>query len=148
MALSCAGGALYGGEIPLATSASASSSYEDYKPDGVFDRDLLRGWNAGSNSGSVTLTFPAPITFQGVHIAAFASPAVDQTFTIYAKDSAKVIGSGTRRVSFPSGSTTPSILDPIATGAGTYSGITISVSGGDSWVMIAEVTLITQLCQQ
>jgi hypothetical protein len=139
----CSTGPLGGVGIPAGTVATASASYTQQGPELAIDGSLSTPWNSGGFSGWLKLEFPKPTAITAVHIQAGAKPTTNVTYTITA-DSQTTIGSGTRQVA--AGSATGSVLEPIAVTPGSYSSITITVSGGASWVQINELSLINDEC--
>ena len=139
----CESSTLGGIGVPDGTVTSASGSYPPGTPDAAVDGDLTNAWNSGQYWGWLRLDFPAPTTITGVHIAAFATPTTDETYTIAADSLSTPIGTATRRV--PAG-VVPSLLAPIPVTPGTYSSITITINGELSWVAIADLSLLTQGC--
>lgn len=117
-------------ETPAGTLATASGSYMSAASDSV-DHNLGTIWNSGGYTGWMKLTFPKPITFDRVRIAAMSLPDCKETYTISASSK---IGGDTRALN---GSTR--WLDPIAVTPGTYSEITIDVAMAPSWITLAEV---------
>jgi hypothetical protein len=141
--IACKSWALGGIGIPAGTVPSVSATYTTTLPIQAIDGDLTTGWNSGSNSGWLRLEFPSPVYFTGVRIAAFASPTTSETYTLNADLVTTPIGSATRQVF---SGTAGSIVDPIAVTPGTYSSLTLTISGGSSWVMVGEVSLLTPTC--
>jgi hypothetical protein len=122
-------------------TASASFS-SDHGPDKAIDGDVTTQWNSGDSTGSITLTFPAPLMVSSIRIHSDALPAGDQTFTVTADGNCAPIGSATLTVPLAPGAALPDIqVTP-----GMYSSLTISVDAGSSWVGIDELWLIASGC--
>ena len=139
--VACRNWILGGIGIPVGTVPSANASYGSTLPIYAIDGDLSTGWNSGSYSGWLRLEFPSPTYLTGVRILAGASPSTSETYTISADLLASPIGSATRTVY--AGNT---ILDPIAVTPGTYTSLTLTISGGSSWVAINELSILTPTC--
>jgi hypothetical protein len=140
----CSSSPLGGIGIPAGTVATANASYApSCTPDLAIDGVMTTGWNSGGFSGWLKLQFPKPTAITAVHIVAGAKPTTNENYTI-TSDSQATIGLGTRQV--VSGPDTGSMLDPIYVSPGTYSSITITVNGSDSWVQILELSLINEQC--
>jgi hypothetical protein len=129
--------------IPSGSVASASSSYSTNTPNLAIDGDLSTYWNAGGYSGSITVTFPSAQTIDGLRIAATASPATNETYSVYGIQGASSTLIGSATLSVPQGI---NILPAIMLTAGTYDGIEVQVNGMSSWVAIAEMSLLTSGC--
>ena len=69
--------------IPSGTVATATASYTTYTPDRAIDGDMSTVWNSGGPPGSITLTFPYPVTLDGVIVAADANPRTTETYKVY-----------------------------------------------------------------
>jgi hypothetical protein len=128
--------------VPAGTVATANASYLTFTPDMAIDGVMATGWNSGGYSGWLKLQFPKPTAISAIHIHASASPTTNETYTITA-DAVATIGTATRRVV---AGTDGSTLEPIPVIPGTYSGITITINGGSSWVQIYELSLINDQC--
>ncbi len=141
----CRNWTLGGIGIPAGTVPSANASYGSTLPIHAIDGDLSTGWNSGSYSGWLRLEFPSPIYLTGVRILAGANPSTSETYTISADLLTSPIGSATRTVYVDAG-TTGTILDPIAVTPGTYTSLTLTISGGSSWVAVNELSILTPAC--
>jgi hypothetical protein len=130
--------------IPSGTIATATTSYSTYTPDQAIDGNMSTVWDSGGYTGSLTLTFPSPVALDGVHVAADASPATTETYSIYGYVGtvATLIGTFT-----PSVSTSPPWqLPPMSVTPGTYDAIRLDVNGMTSWVEIHEISIETTGC--
>src|SRR5947209_4696846 len=79
----CAKDAALGGvAMPAGASASASGSYNS-TPAMLIDGDLGTVWNSGGFSGSFTIMFASPVTFDGVKLYVNALPTTSETYTIF-----------------------------------------------------------------
>ena len=117
----------------MGTVATASASLSaDATPDKAIDGDITTRWNAGTFTGWITLTFPAPVAISGLRLHVHASPETTESYTVTSSSSATPIGSATADVLPQPGIVLPDILIPPAS----YSDITITVNGGSSWVTI------------
>ncbi len=140
----CAKDASLGGVgVPAGSTASATTSYSTSTPNLAIDGDTTTYWNAGATTGSLTVTFPSATTFDGVHLECAALPASSETFTItgYQSGTPAQIGTSTQTVAQG-----VSALAPISVTAGAYDAIKIDVTSSQSWVAIAEVSLLTTYC--
>ena len=123
-------------------SVTASGSYADSTPDKAFDCDDGSAWNAGDYSGQITAKYAGPQTFNAVVLSVNAQPATDESYTIAASNDGAnwtTLASATRHV----GGDGVVQLDPFTFDTVTEQYLRISVDGGDSWVAINEVTLLT-----
>jgi hypothetical protein len=118
-------------DTPVGTTATASGAYMS-SPGDSCDHNLGTIWNSGGYTGWMKLTFPKPIYFDRVRIAAMSLPDCNETYTISAAGGS--IGSGTRALN---GSAR--WLDPIDVTPGTYGEIQIDIAMADSWITLAEV---------
>jgi hypothetical protein len=141
----CRNWTLGGIGVPAGTVPSANASYGSTLPIHAIDGDLSTGWNSGSYSGWLRLEFPSPTYLTGVRILAGASPSSSETYTISADLLTSPIGGATRTVYADAG-TTGTILDPIAVTPGTYTSLTLTISGGLSWVAVNELSILTPTC--
>ncbi len=135
--------ALGGIGLPAGTTATATTSYQTSTPDLAVDGDPSTYWNAGDVTGSLTITFPSPQTFDAIRIEAIALPISNETYAITGFQDAVPIAIGQSTQSVPQGST---VLAPIGVTIGTYDAIEIDVTSDASWVAIGEVALVTQAC--
>jgi hypothetical protein len=103
----------------------------------VFDGDVCSGWNTGTQSGTLTLMFPSPITFSRVQVANGATPTTNEPYTFYGLTGGNwiQIGSATYAVG-PYGPQNPTNVTP-----GTYDGLQLAVGTSGSSILILEVTL-------
>jgi hypothetical protein len=129
--------------MPAGTVATASSTYSTYTPNLAIDGDLTTLWNASTYTGWLQLAFPAPVAITGIRLASQATPATNTDYSVTPIASTTVIGSAT---DFVSPSTTVEIQPALSVTPGTYSGLIINVNGEASWVVIAEVSLLTAEC--
>jgi len=136
-------GALGGIGIPAGSTASATTSYSTNTPDQAIDGDLGTYWNAGGTTGSLTITFPSPQTFDAVRLGVTALPTSDETYTISGMHDATQSQIGQSTQSAPQGG---SVLSPIPVTSGTYDGLVIDVTSTQSWVAITDVSLVTSYC--
>jgi hypothetical protein len=140
--IKCSTADLGGIGIPDGTQATASASYQQGSAISAIDGNLDTAWSSGSYSGWLRLDFPDPVAMIGVHLAVNAAPAASEKYVFTGSGSSTPIGSATRSVK--TGVTV--ILDPIFVTSASYSSLTITVDGGQSWVSIAEVALLTSAC--
>jgi hypothetical protein len=139
----CARGDLAGIGVPVGTVATASTSLAaDSGPDKAIDGDTTTRWNAGTFTGWITLTFPAPVAISGVRLHVHASPETTESYVVTSSSSTTAIGSQTADVTPQPGVVLPDILVT----PGTYSSITITVDGGTSWVAIDAIWLLPFAC--
>jgi len=129
--------------VPMGTTASATTSWQTSTPDKAIDGDLGTGWNAGGYSGSLTIAFPKSQVMNGVRLATAASPASQETWTIfgYQNNTPQMIGQGT--MTAPQG---VAVLAPINVQVGSYDQIRIDVTAQSSWASIVEVSILTPNC--
>ncbi len=121
---------------PAGTTATGNKEYEAASH--ALDCITSTAWNAGANTGTLTLTFPSPVAISGVQILGSARPTTTETYTI----EGTVSGSSVGQIGHASplvDNTTPAQI-PITPGS--YDGLKITVNGGSSWVAIVEITLI------
>jgi hypothetical protein len=139
----CASGDLAGIGVPAGTVATASGyTMTGFTADKAIDGDTTTRWNAGTITGWITLTFPAPVAISAVRLHAHAVPDSIETYTITQGSSPTAIGS--EMVDVPPA---PGIVLPdIQVTPGSYSSITISVSGTVAWVNIYEIWLLPFAC--
>ncbi|WP_379157300.1 IPT/TIG domain-containing protein [Paenibacillus sp. sgz5001063] len=133
---------MQGQSFPVGTSVSASTAAEGFVPANVIDKDLSTRWNATMYSGTLQLNFPTTISMSALQIAALATPATDEEYTIYGlKDGlwVQISEPATRKVN-----TSSAALEPIAVVPGSYEAIKVTVKGNASWVAINEITYIDQ----
>jgi hypothetical protein len=142
---------LIGSGVPTGTVATASSSYSDTSADGsiidggmtygpglAVDGDPATAWNSGDFTGSITLTFPTPIPIAAIRLHVEALPVTEEIYTVSTSTSTTPLGTATRTVTLWPGSVVPDIqITP-----GTYSDITLTLNGGDSWAGIDELWLL------
>jgi len=139
----CASGDLAGIGVPAGTVATASGyTVTGFTPDKAIDGDTTTRWNAGTNTGWIMLTFPAPVAMSAVRIHAHALPDSIETYIVTQGSSTTAIGS--EMVDVPPA---PGIVLPdIQVTPGSYSSITITVSGAVAWVNIYEIWLLPFAC--
>jgi hypothetical protein len=132
-------------DIPAGTIATATASATGSPPSLAVDGDITTAWTAPSMSGAITLTFPSPVTFDGIRFAASAGPPDDVTYSITGVVSgfSSQIGMATIYVPQPEIAT---ILQPISVTPGTYSAVTIAGTASSTWISINEIALITASC--
>ena len=135
-------GALGGIGMPAGSTATASGSYNSTPADGI-DGNLGTVWNAGGFTGSITIMFASPVTFDGVTIYADAVPTTSETYTIFGIQDVQTtqIAQSTQTVQ-QSGNQLQTIAIPNAA----YDGIRIDVQGNASWVAINDIALATTYC--
>lgn len=136
-------GPLGGIGVPPGSVASATTTYDTDAPSLAIDGDEGTYWNAGGPSGSLTVTFPAPVTFDGVRLYVVAVPSTSETFTVYGiQDDVTIeLAQSTANVQ-QGGFEVPVIAVPNAA----YDGVRIDIDGGQSWAALAEITLVTTAC--
>lgn len=139
----CLTWALGGIGVPTGTVGTASATYSTDVASNAIDGNLATDWNAPSNMASLTLAFPKPQAITGIRMATTSSPATMEAYTVTPSGSSTSIGSATEMVN---GNPTPTIEPVISVTPGKYAGITISVNGEASWVVINEVSLVTTDC--
>jgi hypothetical protein len=129
--------------IPSGSTATASGTYMSQTPSLTIDGNIATYWNGGGTLESLTITFPTAQTISGVAIAATASPASSETYTITGHQGGVLQNLGMATLSVPA---TTTILPAIGVTPGAYTDITLHVTSTTSWVAIAEVTLVTPSC--
>ena len=148
----CQGVDLPGMGVPAGTVATGSgfiTSYDGpdgstvdagvaFSPERVIDGDIKTEWISGAYGAWLTLTFPAPVMVSAVRIHADALPVATEIYTVSTSTLAAPLGSATLPVTLSPGTVLPDIqITP-----GMYSNITLTVSGGPSWVCIDEIWLL------
>lgn len=118
---------------PAGTTAAASGSYTSAPADAI-DGKLDTLWNSGGYSGTLTLTFPKPVLFDRVRIAAMGVPACTETYTLTVGGTA--VPAESRGVS-----TSVAWLEPISVPRGTYTELVVDVAVAASWIAVAEVRI-------
>ena len=140
----CARDAAFGGiGLPAGTTASATTTYASNVASLAIDGDEGTYWNAGGFAGSITVTFPSPTTFDGVHLYVSALPTTSESYTIYGIQgtTANVIAQSTQTAQQSGGA-----LADIAVPSQPYDGIRIDVNGNASWVAINEIAFTNSYC--
>lgn len=140
----CAKDAALGGiGVPAGSTASATTTYASQTPDLAVDGDEGTYWNSGGFAGSITVKFPAPVTFDGVKLFVSALPTTSETYTVYGIQDANVnpLAQSTQTAQQSGGA-----LQTIAIPNDAYDGIRIDVDGNQSWVAINEIALVTAYC--
>lgn len=129
-----------GSPMPAGTQATASSAFSPDVAGNAIDGNLGTAWNSGSGTGVLTLQFPSPQSISALGIAANASPATTESYTIQGLTSGGwvTIGQATPYVDSTSSS---AAYFTIPVTAGTYSAVRLSINGEHSWVSINEITL-------
>jgi hypothetical protein len=136
-------GALGGVGMPTGSIASATTTYAPDTPGLAVDGDLTTYWNAGDVTGSLTIAFPSPQTFDAIRMGVTALPTSDETYAITGFQNGVPIQIGQSTQSAPEGG---GILAPIGVTIGTYDSIRIDVTSTASWVAITDVALVTPSC--
>jgi hypothetical protein len=139
----CRNWELGGVGVPPGTTVAAS--VEQLPAAMAIDGDLKTHW-LGDYSAWLELRFPMPVFLNGLRLAAYASPAASESYTITSVASGATIGSATLAVPATADVTKPTVLPAIPVTPGSYAGIRISVNGGASWVNLHEVSLLTERC--
>ena len=148
----CQGVDLPGSGVPVGTVVTASSTLTTYyAPDGsivdagitfppelAIDGDITTEWISGAYGAWITLTFPAPVMVSAVRVHADALPMTSEIYSVSTSTLAAPLGSATLAVSLSPGT----VLPDIAITPGMYSNLTLTVSGGASWVGIDELWLL------
>lgn len=120
-------------ETPAGTTATASGAYTSTPADAI-DGKLDTLWNSGGYSGTLTLTFPKPVLFDRVRIAAMGVPACTETYTLTVGGTA--VPAASRSVS-----TSVAWLEPISVPRATYDTLVVDVAVAASWIAVAEVRI-------
>jgi hypothetical protein len=131
--------------VPVGTVATASGYYSTATPNLAIDGNIATGWNAGGYTGWIELTFPAPVTLDGIQLAVAPSPTATETFTVTGVEGSTSlsIGSWTETIE---GNIGPVIVPPMLFAVGTYNAIRIDINGGASWVAANEISILTPSC--
>jgi hypothetical protein len=138
----CAQDAALGGiGMPAGSLTSASGSYNSTPLDAI-DDNLGTVWNSGGFTGSITIMFPSPVSFDGVKIYANALPSTSETYTIYGIQDQQTTQLAQSTQNVDQGSQLSTIAVPNAM----YDGLRIDVQGNASWVAINEIALATTYC--
>ncbi len=124
--------------LPFGTMVVASGSFES-TPQKALDGNLGTYWNSGANTGTLTVKFPGPVTFDRVRIAAFGVPATSHTYGFAASSGTNVTHIGTATRAVPNA--TAAWLETIVVTRGAWSSLTVDVSMSQSWIALAEVTI-------
>jgi len=134
--------ALGGIGIPAGSTASASGSYNSTPNDAV-DGNLGTVWNSGGFTGSITITFSSPQTFDGVKLFMNALPTTDETLTVYGIQDTQTtqLAQSTQNVT-QNGTALSTIAIPNAA----YDGLRIDFQGNASWVAVNDIGLATTYC--
>ncbi len=131
--------------VPAGTVATASGYYSTATPNLAIDGNIATGWNAGGYTGWIELTFPAPVTLDGIQLAVAPSPTATETFTVTGVEGSTSlsIGAWTETIE---GNIGPVIVPPMLFAAGAYDAIRIDINGGASWVAANEISILTPSC--
>jgi hypothetical protein len=139
----CAQDAALGGiGMPAGSTASAPGSYNS-TPAMVIDGDLGTVWNSGGFTGSITITFASPVTFDGVTLYVNALPTTSETYTVFGIQDVQTTQLAQSTQTAPQGG---AALQTIAVANAAYDGLRIDVQGNASWVAINEIALATTYC--
>ena len=135
-----------GNSFPSGTTVTASTVADSFIPNNVIDKDLNTRWNATTFQGSLQLDFPSELNISAVQLAAVATPATDEEYTIFGlkEGSWAQISELTIRSVPASAESIPLVLEPIPVVSGNYDAIKIEVNGRNSWVAINEITYINE----
>jgi hypothetical protein len=139
----CADAALGGIGMPAGATATATTSYTNNPPGDAIDGDFATYWNSGDFTGSLTIAFASPVTFDGVRLYASSLPTTSETYTLYGiqNGSPSQIAQSTQTVQ-QGGAALATI--PVPNDA--YDGLLVVVDGNQSWVAINEIALVTTQC--
>ncbi|WP_046212580.1 hypothetical protein [Paenibacillus wulumuqiensis] len=131
-------------DVPSGSLITAHTSHRSNIPERVADGDLKTAWNAGRNSGVISVVFNQSVKMNGIEIAAAASPTSTEKYLIYGLegDRWKEIGRASRTIEHREDGTV-TMLDRIPVTEGNYSGVLISIDSSASWVSINELYLTT-----
>src|ERR1017187_593038 len=129
--------------VPAGTTATASASWNS-TPANAIDGTLVPGWNAGNYTGWIALTFPAPVTLNGIALGAVSLPTTTETYTITGFQGGTSVPLGSWSDTVDTGFVVD--LPPMLFAAGTYDGIRIDIQGNASWVSLSEISLLTVDC--
>lgn len=131
--------------VPVGTVATASGYYSTDTPNLAIDGNIATGWNAGGYTGWIELTFPAPVTLDGIQLAVAPSPTATETFTVtgFEGSTSLSIGSWTETIE---GNIGPVVVPPMVFAASAYDAIRIEINGGASWVTANEISVLTPRC--
>jgi hypothetical protein len=134
--------ALAGIGMPAGSTATASGSYNSTPADAI-DGNLGTVWNSGGFTGSITIMFASPVTFDGVKLYMNALPTTDETLTIFGIQDQQTtqLAMSTQNVT-QNGTALTTISVPNAA----YDGIRIDFQGNASWVAVNEIGLATTYC--
>jgi hypothetical protein len=139
----CAQDAALGGiRMPAGSNASATTSYQSTAAMAI-DGDEGTYWNAGDFTGSITVMFASPQTFDGVKLFVSALPATSETYTVFGiqDEQTSQLAQSTQTANEGGGA-----LATIAVPNAAYDGIRVDVQGNASWVAINEIALATTYC--
>ncbi len=139
----CAQDAELGGMgMPAGSNASATTSYQSTAAMAI-DGDEGTYWNAGDFTGSITVMFASPQTFDGVKLFVSALPATSETYTVFGIQDQQTsqLALSTQTANEGGGA-----LATIAVPNAAYDGIRVDVQGNASWVAINEIALATTYC--
>jgi len=124
--------------VPPGTVVTASTANDTDPATNVIDGDIVDEWNAGTVSGWITLTFPAPTMIAAVRIHADALPVTNEMFTLSTSTSTVPLASFSAEVMTVPGTFLPEVRIPPAL----YSDLTIMVNAGASWVGVNEIWVL------
>ncbi|WP_046227464.1 hypothetical protein [Paenibacillus dauci] len=133
-------------DVPSKSLITSHTAYKSNKPERIADGDLKTAWNAGRNSGVISVVFNQNVQMNGIEIATTASPTSTEKYLIYGLegDRWKEIGRASRTIEHKEdGSVT--MLDRIPVTEGDYGGVLISIDSSASWVSINELYLTTKM---
>ena len=134
--------ALAGIGMPAGSTATASGSYNSAPTDAI-DGNLGTVWNSGGFTGSITIKFTSPITFDGVKLYVNALPTTSETYTIFGIQDVQTTQIAQSTQTATQGG---NALTTIAVPNAAYDGIRLDVQGNASWVAINEIGLATTYC--
>ena len=134
--------ALAGIGMPAGSNASASGSYNSTPTDAI-DGNLGTVWNSGGFTGSITIMFASPQTFDGVKLYVNALPTTSETYTVFGiQDQQTTELAQSTQTATQAGN----LLTTIAVPNAAYDGIRVDVQGNASWVAVNEIGLSTTYC--
>jgi hypothetical protein len=115
-------------------------------PANAIDGDTATHWQMADYTGSISISFGMPTTFDTLRFAAiadFGGSATNQTYTITGKKGSvsTTIASIVWTVS-----PTASWSEPVKFSRGTWDSITITINQSKSWVALSEVSIKDSSC--
>lgn len=128
--------------VPPGSTVTASRSYES-TPAQAVDGNRDTFWNGGDFFATLVIQFPTPQALTGIRIAAGATPASSETYTIYGYKGTQGKRIGTLTAPVAMGYT---VVPAISVLSDTYDRIVIDVAAAASWALIYDVSILTTAC--